>query len=493
MLFENAPEALLDRTDSRDPSTTCRGLTRNGMRCKRRLAARSVSAPTTPQRRGQPDRLPAPVDDLSDESLYCQNHKHQATSLSVRSSPGAGPGPGSGRKTATTTIREERSGLDTLADRLGLLSLAAQESEVAAKTRETVRQRPTGSPRSGKRQQHGQQQQRPALTHPRSGPPKTVNLCFCFQIPLEEASPPSRPRPRPLQPPASTPTPTPTRKTPSREKTTSTPLSPPSPPPYTLPIRNGLSAPAALAGAGAGASPSDTEVYKSLIPGDVSPKTASILFKRLAEPPANDAPGYIYIFMLKPESQPWEPAVAQTARSLLSPQGSSGAAERPRAGRPRVSDVLASCATTTAEQDARLPHHQQQQQQQQQQKHLFLKIGHTSNVQRRLNEHLAQCSYVPELLDYFPRASSSLSSSSAPAGGGGGTAERRMTPHSYQVERLVHAELRGRGLSPQHKPECRGCGRRHQEWFEVEPTRRGVMLVKEVITRWVAFDEAGKL
>ncbi|KAJ9134595.1 hypothetical protein NKR23_g10050 [Pleurostoma richardsiae] len=107
----NTPESLIGRTDSKNPLTTCRGITSNGRPCRRPIAPPGPALAAHPK----PKLGQLRADDPTDERLYCWQHKEQASSSS-RSSPGP-------RKSATP-IPEERTSLDTLADRLGLLEVS---------------------------------------------------------------------------------------------------------------------------------------------------------------------------------------------------------------------------------------------------------------------------------------------------------------------------------------------------------------------------------
>ena len=69
-VFANTPESMMGRSDSKDAATTCRGLTSGGRPCRRSLL--SDNAPPPPRR---PKHVKVRVDDLSDESLYCWQHK----------------------------------------------------------------------------------------------------------------------------------------------------------------------------------------------------------------------------------------------------------------------------------------------------------------------------------------------------------------------------------------------------------------------------------
>lgn len=70
----DSPEALLPRSDSRDPARTCAGMTQSGRRCRRPLAM----SPTSQSRRGS---APAGVTDAA--AMYCHQHKDQAPNMAT--------------------------------------------------------------------------------------------------------------------------------------------------------------------------------------------------------------------------------------------------------------------------------------------------------------------------------------------------------------------------------------------------------------------------
>ena len=454
--FANTPESLIGRTDSKNPSTTCRGITSSGRPCRRPIAAATVPPP-----RSKAGGLR--VDDPQDERLYCWQHKEQA-SLSARSSPGP--------KTSTTPILEERTSLDTLADRLGIVAQAQ-----GRKSSKQYQQ--SGRPSGG----HGEKQQRPAkMARPKTK--KTVEFCCCFRIPIEEVQPPSRPMPRPLQqqPSASAPV-TPIGNN-GRRVSGQQHLAPPSSPSPSGPRQSlpGGTHTSSMTGrssrrhSSAASQTSQTATLFALIPPSASPQTASLLMAELAKPISQlDEPGYIYVFWLTPESQPSAPP-AEAARSLLAPPpGPTTPTKRP-GGQRRPSDVLASFAASSPTGGGK------------QKKKVLLKIGRATNVQRRLNEWTRQCGYNLSLIRYYPYIPSSGGGGSPASAGSPGQQPRKM-PHSHRVERLVHLELAGRGLRVADREKCGACGREHREWFEVNATRAAVADVDEVVRRWVEWDE----
>lgn len=433
--FANTPEALLGRTDSKNPSITCRGITGSGRPCRRTIASAKLPAVARFQ------NTTLRVDDPRDETLYCYQHKEQA-SASAHSSPGP--------RMSNTPILEldERTSMDTLADRLGL------EAEKAK--RQKQQQRPDGTD-SGK--QKPSQSSRPTkMTRPK--PNKTVEFCCCFRIPIEEVSPPPRPKPRPVQ----TQTPM-TASAPAGYQSNANGRIPPLRTPR--PSLSGQTPPQS--------STSQTARYLSLIPAHTSPETASRLMAELAKPISRqDEPGYIYMFWLTPDSQPSKPP-ADAARSLLAPSTPT----RPGGSR-RPSDVMAAFASMSLDDSStRGGPSSRCGNKNPDKKKVLLKIGRATNVQRRLNEWTRQCGYDLSLIRYYPYIPSA-----SPA------AVPRKMPHSHKVERLIHIELAGLGLRIADGEKCAACGREHREWFQVEATRRGVADVDEVIRRWVEWNES---
>ncbi|KAF4470218.1 hypothetical protein FALBO_2890 [Fusarium albosuccineum] len=289
----NTPESLLNRSDSKLASGTCRGITSNGRPCRRPVAQKQ-DAPKP--KRGRPT-----TPDPRDESLYCWQHKEQA-SLSARSSPGP-------RGTATP-ILEGRTSLDTLADRLGLVDLQDKK-----KPRRDGRQKTdTGGRKSPK-------------PKPKQS---TLSCCFCFSIPLEEVPEPRPPRPQP-RPVQRTSAPVPSSRRSSGQRL-ATPQAPPS----------GKSSRRSRKSNG-----SQTAQIKDFIPDTLDTTAASALMAELSRPYVDsEEPGFIYMFWLTPTSDsPCSPPV-DAARSLLSPPSPN---RPPRSRRPSavISSFAAADPSTT--------------------------------------------------------------------------------------------------------------------------------------------------
>ncbi|KAK5630974.1 hypothetical protein RRF57_006689 [Xylaria bambusicola] len=424
----NTPESLIGRSDSKNPATTCRGITAGGRPCRRPLTASPSASPAASPlaSRNQVNRLR--VDDPSDPSLYCWQHKDQATS-SARSSPG----PAS--RTKLTPVRQES--FESLIGRLGIV-----EAERNGPARHKP---PTKSSKHKKNERVSQTANTsiPRAPKPKKKVQKQVAFCCCFTIPVYEEERPPRPKPRPMQ---NAPNPSPSvAKLPSNHHLR---------PSFTSqrPSLATSKQPSAQSGM------SQTSQYLSFIPNTVQPETAADLLKELSKPYAQtDEPGYIYIFWLTPESQPSTPT-AEVARNLLAPP------PRPDMRHRRTSDVLQSFATQSGQAGPSS-------------KKILLKIGRASNVQRRLNEWQRQCGYNLSLIRYYPYVSSNQPSTP------------RKMPHSHKVERLIHIELEGQGLRVHNKVNCDACGRNHREWFEVEATRAGINMVDEIVRRWSDWDE----
>ncbi|KAI1371347.1 DUF1766-domain-containing protein [Hypoxylon crocopeplum] len=348
----NTPESLLGRADSKNPATTCRGITAGGRPCRRALNSSPGSSPAAPRTNVNGLR----VDDPRDPDLYCWQHKDQANS-SARSSPGP--------RTNVTPILESRESIETLIDRLGIVEAQRQGRRPPHNTAKP--------PRHGDNHRYEKiaQSGKTNVTQPPKRKPKTkkVSFCCCFTITEVEEERPVRPQPRPIQS-------APAKPISSRPPLTQHLAPPPARPRPSSESSNRPSNPLTS---------SQTSTYLSLIPATASPQTASQLMAELAKPVSHqDEPGYIYIFWLTAESQPSTPP-AEAAKSLLSPP-------RPDGRQRRTSDVLQTFAVKESKTGSS--------------KKILLKIGRASNVQRRLNEWTRQCGYNLSIIRYYPYISS---------------------------------------------------------------------------------------
>ncbi|KIW94058.1 uncharacterized protein Z519_05374 [Cladophialophora bantiana CBS 173.52] len=88
----------------------------------------------------------------------------------------------------------------------------------------------------------------------------------------------------------------------------------------------------------------------------------------------------------------------------------------------------------------------------------YIKIGYTQNIKKRLEDWHKQCGFNLE-------RHKSLESMNV-----------TKVQHLDRVEELIHAELKEyRGF----EPCCSGCGRKHLEWFQVDPS-----YALRVVAKW---------
>ncbi|KAK6585702.1 hypothetical protein PZA11_002429 [Diplocarpon coronariae] len=286
----NTPESLLQRSDSKNPETTCRGLGANGRPCRRSLAKSPQASPNpSPRKSGSsPARIPVPEE-------YCWQHKDQAAGQQEPSRQGK----------QSAAIRK-RTSVDTLVDRLGLLEVEDQKHKNYEKRRKPIPRSESVESRNGVLNSE--------RTKPRAKPASRLGLFCCIGLADE-----GRQAPRPVS---------------SINGRTIAPL--PAKVAKATPIL-----PAKHKRPSINRDPSSrTGEFLSLIPTTASPQLAAQLLAELARPVSDmDKEGYIYMFWLTSESLPVEPP-SDTASSLLAPP------TQHMPGRRRTSDVLNTFATT---------------------------------------------------------------------------------------------------------------------------------------------------
>ena len=461
----NTPESLLPRSDSKNPATTCKGITESGRPCRRSLAFSPTSSPLPKLNRrtknGVLAVLPGDSEHEGAAAFFCWQHKDQAATLQngESSSPGRATG-----KTTTLLPLTERTSIDTLVDRLGVLDVQ-DEQENGRRKKSKQASRPI---RKETLPQNWQGVQGPLMALPHEGsssirpPPREKRRrpgfweSLCCVGPAYESTPP--PRVRPQRPSTTTPNTTtvPTSFRPPSSQIPTTPQRPsagsPSPltPPVPFPNR-------------ARRTSSHTQTLLALIPLALSPQTTSALLSELAKPVSqHDEEGWIYIFWLTPNDS-----------TGIDPNAVTSLLNAPQSPRRRSSSVADTGKT------------------------ILLKIGRASNVQRRMNEWTRQCGYDLSLVRFYPylpsstsplpspsRAPHSRTARDSPQAPSGATAPHKV-PHAHKVERLIHLELAEQRV----KKNCEACGKEHREWFEVPGTREGVKAVDEVVRRWVGWAE----
>ncbi|KAH9872984.1 hypothetical protein J1614_005380 [Plenodomus biglobosus] len=503
------PESLLPRSDSRNPATTCKGITKTGRPCRRPIDAKP----------SQDDGVIAVVSVISESddeevgaaAYFCWQHKDQAERLAARTSKGP--------PTQLYPLKE-RNSIDTLVERLGVLEVDDVEEHSRRKRRTSRHEHKTSGARPPRRIS------RPATWDNVEGPlmsvpsdvmaenrrrsrhakpiPQRKKLSFWTSLCCGSADDddievnrhkqktsqaPVAAQEKP-QPPVQQTSARPVRVSPDHGRrhsgTTSRP--PTSRRSSNPPIRTPLGEKPARPINKTNREESETTKLLRYIPKTLSPQLTSTLLAELIKPISpHDDEGYIYIFWLTPESA--GPAPSSTASTLLVPPSRPSQTRRnsdvlrqfsvkkPQASRPstaRRSVSGSGSVTDTATKDT-----------------ILLKIGRANNVHRRMNEWTRQCGYSLSLVRYYPYVPSTPSPTPSPQtspaqsrrhSSAGGV---RKVPHAMRVERLIHLELGEQRVVKR----CEACGKEHREWFEVEASKEGVKKVDEVVKRWVDWAE----
>lgn len=470
----NTPESLIQRSDSKDPGTTCKGITSTGRPCRRSLGSSPQSSPTIHRksRNGVIAVLQPSDDDHEGAAAYfCFQHRDQAETL-------AG-GDQDGRKANIVPV-QLRTSIDTLVDRTGVLDIEDDEAQSRSRNKKshakTARKDtlpkkwqdvdgPLIAISGEKHRPAGRDKQR----HQARGRSNIYLSLFCCVKPADrDHTPPPRVQrysEKPGYHHASA-------KVPSAMQQVERPaysgpttprlpvgraLGSPRPPPLAQGIVPSTKINRPLAQQHRS---SHTQDLLSLMPTTLSPQTTSLLLAELAKPVSqHDEEGYIYMFWLTDGAL--DAPDSQATSSLLS----DGAISSPN-GR-RKSEILAQRSNN--KDPSSKP------------KEMLLKIGRASNVQRRMNEWTRQCGYNLSLVRFYPYLPSSpLPSRSNASSPPSSPATPQKVPHAHKVERLIHLELAHRRV----KRDCESCGKEHREWFEVESSRDGLRAVDEVIRRW---------
>jgi hypothetical protein len=522
------PESLIPRSDSRNPATTCKGITKSGRPCRRPIDAKE------PQGDGVLAVTSVVGDDSDDDigvaAYFCWQHKDQAETLAAKASTGP----------ATQLYPlKERSSIDTLVARLGVLDIEEQNEAGPRKkkssahgrrssgsrpprrinrpaTWDTVegplmsvpsdvmaerkrRDRPSKPPAQQKK--HGfwaslccgsaDEEYTEVIRHKKKTDHQPTAESHKAETPMHEM-----PQPQPLRvqqgqsrrSSAQTSRPPSSSRPPASSQPPST-----SRPPSSTPARKPLGEKAARPlNKTTSSGDSETAMLLRYIPTTLAPKLASTLLAEVSKPISpHDEEGFIYIFWLTPEAA--GPAPSSAASTLLTPP----AAARGDQSRRRTSDVMRQYSikgNAAKPAPGSVPA-------QTGKDTILLKIGRANNVHRRMNEWTRQCGYSLSLVRYYPHVSSSATPSPAGSrqqsyqGASGrpspspslqpGSDTVRKVPHAHRVERLIHLELGEQRVIKQ----CEACGKSHKEWFEVEATRDGVKKVDEVVKRWVEWAE----
>ncbi|CAI4212839.1 unnamed protein product [Parascedosporium putredinis] len=418
-----------------DADTTCHGITSNGNPCRRSLAATPSGTPSGSPASKRSRQQKQQQGRLDRQELYCWQHKDQAAHHSPSPSPMSKK---SGRSGGAGSELVYRSSIDTLVERLGILKV---DSELREKGK-MVQGQSGGGPRKGGKKTSGGRSSSNS-----GGLGKLLLCCFCFDVPTGKRGDAGAACPTATEAGA---------ETESKAGAGPVPLTPTKVRPADAAAGRATSAPARLFGPEAGRPRPSSGANRrqkpggpnslSLIPASLAPEAATSLKIELERPfVESEEPGYIYMFWMTPTN------------TKTPPSRRRGRGRRRRKKKSKKKNKK-------------------------KKKTMLLKIGRTSNVQRRMNEWSRQCGYDVEVLRFYPYVSG------AERGMAGTIGTSMMTPHVKKVERLIHLELLGMGLRAE-LGTCDACGREHREWFEVEVSRESVRAVDDVIRRWVGWDE----
>lgn len=456
---------FLGRADSKNPATTCKGVTTTGKPCRRDIAA------AKPSKSGVL-AVTSVGDNEGAAAYFCWQHKDQAETL-INTTPA---GQGAHLEETHIVPLQKRGSVDTLIGRLGILDIddakPGKKPRPAGQSNGKIQRPPTWNRVNG-----------PLMSVPENvmnGPnrPGTYKLpvqksepgfwaslcCLCIGGDDEEYEIVRR------------------KKQSEANQQQPPEMSQTSRPPQ------GVSSRPAQPTATPSNSNNPTERLLSFIPPSVSPQTASLLMAEASKPlSAKDEPGFIYIFWLTEGTDGSKPS-DRDASALLS---------RPGAGGRNTSDLLRQ--HSVKENGTRGPAGGGGGKGGKGGKnsHILLKIGRANNVFRRMKEWETQCGKTPSLVRFYPYVKSTSPGSSpdrlddvvAPKGDGKDAAGVHKAPYIHKVERLIHIELAQQRVIR----NCDVCGREHKEWFEVEASKAGVTAVDEVVKRWIRWAEELKV
>ncbi|CAO2649292.1 Nn.00g066770.m01.CDS01 [Neocucurbitaria sp. VM-36] len=514
------PESLIPRSDSRNPATTCKGITKAGRPCRRPIDAKA----------SQDDGVIAVVSVVSeseDEEIgaaayFCWQHKDQAEQLAAQAS--------SGPATQLYPLKE-RNSIDTLVERLGVLEVEEPEEAAQRKRRDSRQGRRTSGSRPTRRvnrpptwdhvegplmsvpsdiMAEKRRRERPPKPSPQKKKPSFWQSLCCGSAdddyvevirhkkrpgegPVTAQYAPEMPMHQLPQAPSRV------QQEQSRRPSAQSSRPPSGQLSSSVPARKPLGEKTARPLNKTSRRDSETTSLLRYIPQTLSPQLTSTLLAELSKPISpHDDEGYIYIFWLTPDAL--GPAPSSTASTLLAPP------TRPEQGR-RTSDVLRQYSVKKPQRPRPGTARQRSGDSNDTsgKDTILLKIGRANNVHRRMNEWTRQCGYSLSLVRYYPYVPSTPSPTPSPQASPAhsrrpsyqnGTPRPsdptrrvsegvRKVPHAHRVERLIHLELGEQRVMK----KCDACGKEHREWFEVEATKEGVKRVDEVVKRWVQWAE----
>ena len=378
----HTPESLINRSDSKNPATTCKGITTEGRHCRRDIA----SPPSSPGNRRASKAGVVAILAAGDEhhdgaaAYFCFQHKDQAHALATEGEDG---------RRANLVSMQGRTSIDTLAERIGILEmdeedphkrkpkLKRQLGKQARKETLPSKWQDMEGPLLAVPDQHtrhSKYQSRPSQSKAKKSRSNVGLFCCIRSVESPEPLPPSRPvtaTEKPTRSPNRVAAPAGYRPSPASNRNSQVmPSSHPSPNRQNLAPhdrRRSYAAEPSTKRNSLQSVPSQTQNLLSLIPTTLPPSITSALLAELAKPPsALDGPGYIYIFWLTDAADVPDDDTA----SLLIGDGSNASKGRPQSeilqrypSKRKPKSSTANAPTT-----------------------VMLKIGRAANVQRRMNQ-----------------------------------------------------------------------------------------------------------
>jgi ribosomal protein L32 len=427
--ISNTPESLLPRSDSRNPATTCRGITTQGRPCRRALASPQPSSTSVPRKSGPRQEA------IDQASLYCWQHRDQDNSSNPNS-------------TDTTASGKPRTSIDTLMDRLGVLEINDDPASKPNRRRRT--------------NQNGY-----------SRPKKKSTFC-CFT--LVEDSDDDRPVPaqKPLSyRPQSGMSQTPNGKV-SRPTSTIRPQN--------APVTSRPSAHKTKSWVPPALSPETTSILLAELEKPISEADLDgYIYMFWVTPPTTtntrsiDGPDTRDIASsLLPQAE-----APENSKGLRPPPQSRSISEAIRAAQDL--NALTSNPTSTKPGTLRLKigrtsnvHRRMAEWTRQCSYDLTL-------IRYYPYTHVSGSSSPARVPSNHGNGKSQSLTHMVPG---------RKVPHVHRVERLIHLELEA--LRVTDLGQCPECGKEHREWFEVEAAKESLRSVDECIRRWISWAESVK-
>lgn len=380
----HTPESLINRSDSKNPATTCKGITTEGRHCRRDITSSSSSPGNRRASKAGVVAILAAGDEDHDgaAAYFCWQHKDQAHTLAAEDEDG---------RRANIVSMQNRTSIDTLAERIGILGIDEDPHKKKSKRKRQMGRQARKETLPSKWQdmdgpllavpdqhtRHSNYPSRPSQGKAKKSHSKVGLFCCIRSVESPEPLPPSRPvtaREKPTRSPNRVSAPAGYRPSPASNRNSQIMPSNSSHPstshqnsqPHAQ-RRSYVAEPPSSRRNSLQTTPSQTQNLLSLIPTTLPPQITSALLAELAKPPSTlDAPGYIYIFWLTdaadvPDDETASLLLGDPSNALKGRRQSEILQRYPSKRKPRSSRVSAPST-------------------------VLLKIGRAANVQRRMNQ-----------------------------------------------------------------------------------------------------------